>query len=98
MVSRWSEHPEQWIIDVGRQLSFGSNLSHNIIRLTKWCHKGVTPQQFVASLSVYLAYYQYNRTRMIHPNHRFACEGGSDYKKHDAASKRRRGWGRRKKR
>lgn len=97
-LSRWEGNPESYIIKVGREPSPGTSLGKNLSRIAKWCHKGVSVSDYIAGLSIYLDWYSVPRTRMVHPNHRFANEGGSDYKKHDAKSRARKGFYRRKRR
>lgn len=89
--------PEAFLIDLGTRVNNGSKLGAVPTRIAVWSHKGVTPVQFVVGLANYLTYHATARTRMIHPNFRFPNEGGNNDKKHTAASRKRKGWYRRKK-
>lgn len=82
------DNPEDWLLNVCLAVQAGQSAGKNISLITKWCHKGVTIPTYMVGLHNYLTWYKVNRTRMIHPNHRFPNEGGSDYKKHNKQSLR----------
>lgn len=87
------ETSEAWLLDVCAQVSRGRTAGKRINLIAKWCHSGVGVNEYLLGLQNYLIWHQVRRTRMIHPNHKFPNEGGSNYKKHDKKSlwfKRRR--------